>query len=106
MTKKKGASEERLGDLHDKYTGILEFLLENAAYKESVDEMGDSYIIVNSKVLDLVAKHLKDNNITAIPTMENATGRLAQAMEKRQGLKRFGPKVVDMPGLTKEAVNE
>lgn len=105
MTKKKGASEERLGDLHDKYTGVLEYLLDKAAYRVESDELGEDYIVVNSKVLDLVAKHLKDNNITAVPTLENATGSLARAIQKKQGNKRFG-KVIDIPGLTKEAVNE
>jgi hypothetical protein len=106
MIKKTGATEERLGDLHDKYTGILEYLLENAAYRDSVDEMGEESIVVNAKVLDLVAKHLKDNNITAVATLENATGHLAQAMQKRQAKKRFGASVHELKPLTKEAVNE
>jgi hypothetical protein len=106
MTTKRGATEERLGDLHDEYTTVLEYLLKKAAYKEKEDEFGDSYISVNAKVLDLVAKHLKDNSITSVATVDNPIGRLAQSMAKKQGAKRFGSSVIELKPITKEAVNE
>lgn len=108
MTKKKhtAASEERLGELHDKYTGVLEYLLDKAAYRDSVDEMGEETIVVNAKVLDLVAKHLKDNDIKAVATLDNPTGKLAQALQNRQAPKRFGASVHELKPMTKEAVND
>ena len=101
MAKKTGASEEALGSIHDKYTRVLEYLLDNAAYREQDDGADGTEIFVNKAVLDAVARHVKDNNVTCVANEDNALSQLQKTAAKGAAKKRFGA-LIQMPGLTKE----
>lgn len=84
------ADEKALGALHTKLAEVLGELLDGQVLPAEVDEESGEVINEASKippsasVLTVVAKFLKDNNVTCAPSKDNAMGALADKLAKQK----------------------
>lgn len=82
------ADEKQLGTLHTKLAQVLEQLLDGDVLPGYTDEEGevipDKVMPPSASVLTVVAKFLKDNNVTCVPSKDNALGALAQKLENQK----------------------
>jgi hypothetical protein len=83
------ANEDELGGLHNKLASTLSELLEGRTLPPELDEEGNEIapaltIPPSAAILTVAAKFLKDNNITCVPSKDNAIGELERKMAARK----------------------
>lgn len=83
------ANEKALGDLHAALAAVMKKALEGTKIPGYVDEetgeaVPDDVIPPSASVMTVVAKFLKDNEITCAPAEDNELGELQRIMEDRQ----------------------
>lgn len=84
------ANEKTLGNLHDKVARVLSDALDGDELPEVIDdETGEviapaKRLAPSAAIIAAATKFLKDNNITCVPTEDNALGELQRKMEERR----------------------
>jgi hypothetical protein len=83
------ASEEALGNLHDKVANTLNRLLDGQRVPAITDEEGEiiqeeQVIEPSAAILTASIQFLKNNNVTCAPSDDNALGQLRDKMKARQ----------------------
>lgn len=84
------ANEKTLGDLHDKVARVLSDALDGDELPEVIDEDSGEVtapakrLAPSAAIIAAATKFLKDNNITCVPTEDNALGELQRKMEERR----------------------
>lgn len=81
------ASETRLGALHEKVTEVLMVALDGEVlpgYEDGDTVIPDKVIPPSAAIIAAATKFLKDNEITCVPSENNALGELEQKMAARR----------------------
>ena len=81
------ANEKKLGDLHEKVADVLAQALNGHEVDTGeVDDDGKPIkyrMAPSAAIIAAATKFLKDNDITVVPSQDNALGRLKEAQEAR-----------------------
>ena len=102
------AKEDELGVIHDKLCRVLDKALDGQVLPAELDEEGnvvnpESWIPPSAAILTVVAKVLKDNNITCAPSKDNAIGELQRKQEERAAAREARRSKVATPRMTPDA---
>jgi len=103
------ASEDALGNLHDKVANTLNRLLDGTVMPDYVDPETEETVEgqrlePSSAILTASIQFLKNNNITCAPSDDNALGELKKKMEARQERRKnkTRPEPTDLDAATRD----
>lgn len=86
------ADEKALGELHNKVAEVLTIALDGDELPGYVDEETGEEVPAkklppSAAILAVAAKFLKDNQITCVPSKDNALGELEEKLRNRNAAK-------------------